>query len=515
MEISIITALKRIRQDIINGNISTNAELAARLTKAMSIEAGDLRLPRYAPSEPPFSMKFNAIADQIARSLNDRRYVFDLLMAASIYDQDVAMRAIDDLEYRVLGLVDTVKSLYFFTRPAKAGMHIVNADFTLGMGVFSKESTVSRQTGAGVSLPIAEKIAEPSEPVCTGNGIAGNWFLDNAGKPMSLSIETYKTESLGDCNPSTVFEWEAFRIKPQVIEDTLGYGFGFADSEWKWATTDRSDIDLTATVTYSRPISTNYIVVTPAADFIEFTINKIVLQLNGVQVREVLPKGVIVNPQLLMHGESGYTNEGNFVFPATLCDEVIIEFRSDAYRPCMIRHVIKKDEDGNIIAGDSPPLGEPERYIKEQHGRDPSVAVKVSSADRFYIGLKDISVQQLTFSSQGYATSEEVTFDKSIDRLAVIMDADVPDGTSVKFQMTFNGGKSWYTINPVGTSVKNQLIAVNDMIPAAYQDPSTYYVVEENNPKSFIARMYLDREIGGDDLTPIVRSVEFEVTLKP
>jgi hypothetical protein len=81
--------------------------------------------------------------------------------------------------------------------------------------------------------------------------------------------------------------------------------------------------------------------------------------------------------------------------------------------------------------------------------------------------------------------------------------------------VSFNNGKSWYNIKPIGTAIDSQVIAVNDLIPAAYQDPSTLYVVEDETPYSFIAKMFLGREVGNSNGTPVVRSVEFEVTLKP
>lgn len=520
MEASIITALKAIRTDVNSGVISTSGELAGRLQQALTLQDGDVSLPRYASGEPPIAAKFNYLSDKLAKALHDREYVFDILLAASVYDFDTAAQMLDDLENKALALADSLKTLYLFSKPSKGNVHTVGTDFTAGFGVWDDVSgTISRNTKCGATLPIEYASASVITPKCSGSGIAGRYYLYNDSESESFPTGSSNStpDSIVDSSSSTSFEWERFRISPETKLTTGGYGFGFSNTDKKWADTTFDNVELELEFAYSAAIMTNYILISPAANAKTFTIESIALYLDGEQVREILEQPVIVSPELFMHTEDGYTNEGSFIFPHTRCNNIKIKFNSSDPEECLIKHYWKKDANGVRIASESPSTGYPEIYV-ENPMDDEDRGVEVLSAERFFIALQDIVIEEIAFGSKGFAKTKEVRFHKPIDRIAINVVGDVPDETVLYFMVSVDNGQHWYELNPVGSTTKSQVLAINDMTPQQYQDSSTNYITVDTEPYSLIAKMYLERpQYLSQDFkyaTPTVKFTEIKVTLK-
>jgi hypothetical protein len=515
METSVITALAQIRRDLLNGNISTSGELANALRAALEIDSKSFKLPRFAPSETPSSVKFNAVAAGIEKAISDRDYVFDLLLAAAIHDYDVAQMMLDDLENRVFGLIDSVKTLYFYTKPPRSGLHVVGADFTVGNGVFTdKSNTLHRLEGAGLTLPVIRSEVKKITPRVEGDGIPGAYFLLQGSPPqlMGSILNCAKEDYLGDYDPTTWFEYERFKIKPQDLATTLGYGWGFESNETVWASPDYNDINLTVTFNFQNAISTNYISITPAENAADFTVADINLSLSGVSARTVPTNGLVINKELMMHTQDGYANGGYFTFEPTICDQVTLKFRSTAKEACRIRHHYRLDDDGNRIPSEAPSSSDPEFLVQTSMGAWKDF-YEDFSADRFCIAIKDISIMEVTYGTEGFAISEAVGFSKPIDRVAITSNMDVPEGCSVIHSVSLDK-QNWYEINPLGTSVKDQILAVNDLIPDAYREPSTKYISASGDSSILYARISMDRAKGIENTTPIIRYVEIETTLK-
>jgi hypothetical protein len=516
METTVLKELQQIRLDLLTGDISTSGELARRLSNVIEDADINLTLPRIAPSEPPSSVKYNRTANMIEKALANREYVFDILLAASTYDFDTALSMLNSLEDKILGLVDSVKTLYFYTQPARSNVHIISTDFKMGWGVFQKNTaTLDRRIGVGLSLPITKKESVVGKGYINGNGIAGNFYLlDSNGNLVGEGNDNSDLNHIGDCNPSTHFEYERFRITPAVLADTKGYGFGFSNFETKWAAPTYNNVELDIIFDLRTPTECNYIVVSPGVASDEFIVKSIALSSGGVERATLEPKNLVINQALLMHGEDGYTNEGAYVFESCSIDKAVIKLEATKPVPCRVRHYYVVDANGVRVAGESPPLSEPHLYVAAQDSNDELHKTEDLAAERFSIGLKDIFLQKVTYGVEGFVTTEPIRFNQPIDRIALRADYSIPVDSVIQFNVSVDNGETWYGVSPLGESIKNQILAINDMVPDAYQDPSTRYISASGNPKEFLFRIACKREKGESKSTPIIRSLELEVTLK-
>jgi hypothetical protein len=513
METSVISALAQIRRDILSGAISTSGDLANALQAALEIDAKPFSLPRFAPSELPSSVKFNSIVSKVEKAISDRDYVFDLLLAAAVFDYDTAQVMLDDLENKLLGLIDSVKTLYFYTKPARAGLHIVGADFTIGPGVFTdSRSTLPRLEGAGLTLPVIRSEVKKIVPDIKGDGIAGAYFLLDGDRLMGSVLNCAKEDYLGDYDPTTWFEYERFKVSQKDFDTTMGYGWGFQNNEAVWASPTFNDINLTVVFTYPHAISTNYISVIPATNASDFTIDDIGLSLGGQNVKTIPTNGLVINQELMMHTQDGYANGGYFTFEPTLCDEVTFKFRSTTKTLCKIRHHYRKDDNGIRVPSEAPSVSDPEFLVQTSMGvwKD---FYEDFAAERFCIAIKDISIMSITYGTDGFVMSEPVTFSRPIDRVAITSNMEVPEGCAVTFSVSLDQ-QNWHELNPLGASIASQILAINDLIPNAFQDPSTKYISANGDPPTLYARISMDRAKGIENTTPLVRYVEIETTLK-
>jgi hypothetical protein len=128
--------------------------------------------------------------------------------------------------------------------------------------------------------------------------------------------------------------------------------------------------------------------------------------------------------------------------------------------------------------------------------------------------VKDILPQTITFQPSATVTSDVVRFSRPIDRIALKVDQTLMDESSVSYSVSLDEGKTWYYINPLGAAISDQVIAVNDLVPDAYKDPSTKYITAQGNPNSVILRIAMERNSGHPNVSPILRTIELEATTK-
>lgn len=515
MQPSIVKVLESIRDDIRSGKIATASSLANRIEEALKLQYSKTSFPRLVSSEPPSSIKHNLMVGKLEKAIMDHEYVFDLLLAAAYYDFDTAMAILNDLEDKAAGLMDTVKTLYFFSEPARAGVHSVGVDFLQGWGVFrGGETDLYRDRATGITLPVVTKKSATGRAILEGDGIAGNYFLvdddELAADSNSRSLSSY----IFDSSPSTFFEYERFRISQETFGKCKGYGFGFADDDREWASPDFNDVNLQIAISLNTPQTINYLIVNPGTSEDYYTIKSIVLYSGGTEARVLEPSNLHVNPELYMHGHQGYVNYATYMFPPTVTEEVVIKLTSDVGNPCTIRHYYEVDESGERVPGESPSIHNPNRLIPTAVGEDSLRKVEDLPAERYYVGVKDLSIQRIKFGVEGNITSQPIQFSRPIDRIALEADYTEPEDCAILFTVSFDGGESWYEITPLGKAIKGQVIAVNDMIPAAYQDPSTTYVAADGAPSEFLVRVAMERQKGSAEISPILKNLKLEVTLK-
>lgn len=515
MDKNLLRDLKDIKNDIRAGKIATSGELTNRVLSAFSESEAGLTLPRFVPSEPPISSKVNFLTRRLESMLRDKEYMFDLIHAASAFEYDEAMKALDSLEDKVAGLGDTVRTLYFYSKPFRSNVHSVGADFTNSWGLFkNKSNTMHLNISGGITLPVTRSNATNGTISVEGDGMSGSWYIVGAEDVLVAdSAQNIKYSNLLDSNPTTLFEYGRYRLSQTQSELTKNLGWGFSDTEFKWASTEYDGVNVTITFSSSQKIDSNYIAIQPSVTSNQFKVNSVSLYLGDQVQRTLEPEDIIVNQELMMRYESGYVNSVVFIFEPTLTDKIVFKLSSDYPSSTKVRHFYSVDSTGERIAGETPSIQYPHKYLRSGINNE-TFKNEDLFLDRFYIGLKDIVIQSNIYGTEGVAsTPAAIEFDKPIDRIGLSSDFTNPDNCKLIFEVSFDGSK-WYNINPLGTSVLNQVIAINDRMPNEYRDPSTQYISLEENPKSFFGRITAERKSGNEYVSPIVRNIQFEVMLK-
>jgi hypothetical protein len=515
MDTTLLKELKRIKIDIKAGLISTSGELTNRVLTAFAASNAGLSLPRFVPSEPPSSTKINFLTKRIESTLRDKEYIFDLLQAAAVFEYDEAMKALDSLEDKIAGLGDSVRTLYFYTQPFRSNMHVVGVDFTNSWGFFKNPgNSMHLNVCGGLTLPVLRQDISTATVSIDGDGMSGSWYIVDAAGELIADTETNdKFAYLLDSNPTTMYEYGRFQLSEEQALATHEYGFGFSDTDYKWASTDYNDVNCDLTLDLSKVINCNYLVLQPSISAHQFTVKSVTLYLADQAKKTLTPQNLVVNQELLMKYEAGYTNSAVYVFEPTLTDKIIVALSSNYPVETKVRHFYSLDSDGARVAGESPSSNHPHIYISSGL-TDSTSKQEEMMLKRYYIGLKDIVIQSNTYGTEGVvSTPEPIKFGKQIDRVGLTADYDIPEGTALKFELSFDGGK-WYTIHPLGTSLTNQIIAVNDRVPGAYRDPSTTYISLDYSPKEFWARVTATRKTGTEYISPIVRNIQYEIVLK-
>lgn len=516
MEKQLIDALNKIRSDLADGKITSNSQLALKIKNAVDVSYKQAVLPEFFSGETPNSDKVNDLIHKLEIILSDREYIFDILLAASIYDYNTAICMLDDLMDRVLSIQDSVKTLNFFSKPAVANKHVVNTDFREGWGIFnSSTKTLERSYGSGLTLPIQNKKASTGKFVITGNGQAGNWFVLNEDGSLFADISPNDNpEHAFDGVATTQFDYQNIKISQDIYDETKGYGFGYDDSLYKWASPETSKVELQVEINLDKVQTINYIIVVPSSQASEFVIESITLSLNGVETKTLSPRDLTVNQELSMLGENGYCNFASYGFEPTLTDAINIKIKSIKPTPCMIKHVYAVDEQGERITTLSPSVKYPHGVIESVFEDSETHKLETLPADRYLISVKDILPQTITFQPSATVTSDVVRFSRPIDRIALKVDQTLMDESSVSYSVSLDEGKTWYYINPLGAAISDQVIAVNDLVPDAYKDPSTKYITAQGNPNSVILRIAMERNSGHPNVSPILRTIELEATTK-
>jgi len=518
MDVGTITALERIRYDIEHGRITTAGEIAERLANVASAVAGPLVIPRVAPSEPPIASKVSYSSQLISRAITHRNYIADILLAAAIFDYNQALLGVSDLENRVIGLADTVKTLYFFSSPSRAGVHVVYNDFRAGLGEFVQDgpAALAQDYSSGLTLPILSKNSVMGITTIETDGIHGTFYLlDDDGNLVADYRPRNNALFYGDGDPSTIYECERYWISPETQANTRGYGFGFTDSEVKWASPEYSDLSATILVEFNSATPINYMWFVPGLTSNNYTVKSITLYSGGKEVSVLSPKNLQLNPSLLMHAHEDYYNYGAYHFEAVEADKAIIELYCNTAVDCSVRHAYELDEETNVrIPSTSPHYFAPHSVIQQFSNSDDLRKVEDLPAKRYAMGIRDIIIERITYATEGFLASRPFQFHRPIDRIALEANYQANASTDVEFSVSFDGGTEWHTIAPLGETVFDQIIAVNDMVPSAYQDPSTKYIVVDGEPTQFQARITMKRSKTKSNNSAVIRSVKYEVTLK-
>lgn len=137
---------------------------------------------------------------------------------------------------------------------------------------------------------------------------------------------------------------------------------------------------------------------------------------------------------------------------------------------------------------------------------------------RWAIGIRDVTFEQLRYYSESVMVTKPIRAGGVIDR--VLLEADVyipPDfsatGDWVQFFISPDNGTTWYRIARIQDDFLSipEVIAFNDPIPEAFQEPGVSYVETSGDVTSLRLKIVLKRPSTSPASTPIVRSYKLKM----
>jgi hypothetical protein len=524
MKLDVLQALQKIEKKIVAGELNDEKQVAKEIAKILDqVESiGSDSLPKFSKSEPPIIEKYIDIVERIDSTIKYQSIALTLLKALTVLDFNYSQRLMVELENKVSGLWDTYLTLQFYLNsPAMSGLQNIFFNYQglnprIDTSWSSLEKRLSIRRDVGMSLPIISNDLIPIKDITyEGNGFLGRLHtVDSSGNPY-YTVKSYdKGKEIIDLSPETWVEYETFKVSNDIWSETKGYGWKYHEAGLEpWASPYVQWLDLKLTIFPKRSTPINMIVINPLLSS-PYTIRKVQLDLGNGTLRTLEPQDLVVTPEISEHRFADKAGMAVYVFDDVAVEKIFIEIRQSKSEPCQVLHRYYVDPSGNRINGPDPSQYKPTSMDIAAKSSTWERKLEYLSAERFFIGIKDISLYNCTYTNEGFTVNEPVKFSKDIDRVAVETEEIIQSGTSIKYAVSVDGGTTWISLTPIGSSTRNQVVAINDRRPDTYRDPSTIYAEVKNPLKELIFKTEMQNKSSSKNRTPILKTANLKVTLK-
>jgi len=374
---------------------------------------------------------------------------------------------------------------------------------------------LTQRRDIGLLLPVlSEEFVEPYNADLIGDGFYGNYHTVVDGKFVYQTVNRSFGPDIIDASPESWIEYEKYQISPATFAETKGYGFGFSDIEEKWAAVNVTGVTVDLVLKMKKKDPVNMVVLDPTNIYPEMVIKGVVLDRGDGELISLSPNNLIVTPEISEHRYPNRAGKAVYIFEDTAVENVIFKIEQRNSYPCTIGHVKYTDLSGNIIQGPAPVKDRPYTMDYEVETKDWKRTIEYFPANRYAIGISDVEVLRNTYSINGFIITDPIAFDAPIDRVAIETNEYVPTGCSIKYSLSFDNGTQWFYFKPIGSSMHQQVIAVNDRRPGAYEDSSTIYVQVSGEPRELLLKIEMEAEKDEMSITPLLRECKLKVTTK-
>jgi hypothetical protein len=524
MKLDVLQALanieKKISKGLLSDEVSVAKEIASVLEKVESI--GIDSLSRYDRSEPPIIEKYIDIVEKVETTIQYQCIALTLLKALTVLDFNYAQRLMKELENKVAGLWDVYETLKFYLdTPTIFGVQDIFFNFQglntrMDPSWSSSFKQLPTRRDIGMTLPIvSNNTVNIKDVTFNGNGYVGRLHTVDSNNSPFYTVKTYGNQKdIMDYSPDTWVEYESFKVSKETWETTRGYGWKYYESglePWASPYVQWLNLDLTVKPKDTSPI--NMIVIDPILTS-PFTIVSVQLDTGDGILHTLDPQNLVVTPEISEHRYADKAGQAVYVFDDTTVEQVKIKILQKSSESCQVLHRYYVDPSGNRIDGPDPSMNKPTAMDIAAKSSTWERKLEYLAAERFSIGIKDIALYNCTYTQEGFAVSEPVKFSKDIDRIAVETEEVIPSGTSIQYSVSVDSGSTWIDLAPIGTSTRNQVVAINDRRPDTYRDPSTVYASVSNPEKEVIFKIGMGGTAVLKNRTPILKRANLKVTLK-
>lgn len=384
------------------------------------------------------------------------------------------------------------------------------------------------------------------------NGFLGNThqvnLIDNEIKFTGDQGLKMQLSNILDENSETWLEYEIYKASEDDKIRSLNLGFNY-DEGIKWIT-DEDKLVLKLKVTFKEPQLINTITMSPFIasdkDAAPSVIEQITISDGKGNIRDILSSGEEFSSGKTYTCSKQYCKTVIFTFSQRLSYKTTIghmyfkeagsnnrdyfkkkednnSFRTDGQMPSIQNVGILYDDRQKRYIQPSASYGEAlknEQIIKNNlFSIPPDTEDKISyleaiEANRFMIGIRDISFSIYTYKSESEYVSVNHTSKKPIESVTLIADEYIPDSFDtnkdwVRYYISVNDGAEWHPIIPVGLYKKEgyNRYLVNSGISKEFRNNDIGYIEAAGEVYDIKVKIELDRPTDiqdGEYFSPIV-----------
>lgn len=545
------------------GAIQDLDEISVKLRDVVSnfVEEAGAPIASYDPlvaGEPPLSAKTNRWLSDLQHDINIMQRQSEFIKASSVYLFNIMATEVQLAKNEQNKLRNKLKTLELYsgdTDPTIATFseHFASDDYLDPEAISGSAAAILEDSyltlgREGDIVNLAEKATV--EILGDSNGFLGN-NLETAYKVAAADADPYvnmflaekvqmdKLKSVTDAVPNTWIEYSAYRVAEADRQKAKNFNFSYEDpqtgSKIDWSKGPRNSSDkLTLALEFELEnlSRVNYISLSPFGGMDNsnhpITVKKVQTSSDGTNWTVVDPKDlwITTNQNISSLRASDNLSIGTTVWSFMMREVKFVRMLIEQTKSvdCSIGHVYYIDTKTNErIEGPSPTLNEPRKFYSVGNitTRNMTQKREMFNGKRWFIGLRDIGIQQVQYAAESSMISKRIHVPGGIDRVALDADTYIPadfgsDNDWIEFYVSGDDGDNWNRISRVRDDFLGipEVIAFNDPTPEAFQEPGVLYVTTEKPVESVRVKIVMRRPAETAWATPLVRSYSLRIKKK-
>lgn len=567
-----IVLLQQIQQLTLDGSIQSLNDISTQLANALTqYEAGAgqpiTKFDKFVIGEPPIASKINTMWTSIEYDFDIIGNQLDILRASSLITYNNITTELQQLTNLVGEASNQLGTLALFTNAVDSKTFTFGDQFASGGFIDSTQVTNDylAQIDSG-SLTLATQTAvnnlASANPKVTilpqSNGFPGNNQEINDPTASTNNSTTgqvqysFVAQATNPNNPisivsstaNSIFEFENYLVTPTDRTTANNFNFTYsvtsADKEFinsakngeiDWAAGVSNYLDLWLEIDLGSVQQFNYISYSPyglPGDVnYPVLIKSVSTSPDGTTWTPVVATpvwvGTIANQQAASVNANVSIGPVSWTVPQQEAEFILLEIQQPNPIPCNIGHLYYTDSTSGIrVEGPVPSIDDTSYYYTNGQSVVGSMnqVTEYFVGQRWAIGINDISVQQNEYQATSTMVTRRIEVGGTVSEVALEADVTIPaDFDSTQSWATFwvspDDGVTWDQIGPIQDNVLNipSVIAFNNPLPAAFQDPGVYYVTTAN-PVTFLRfKIELSRPAASVAETPVVKDYQLRVRL--
>lgn len=372
---------------------------------------------------------------------------------------------IDAAEASVTGAADLIGNLQLYTRLKRGGSNAIVVD--LG----HVDGDTQYENGRVISAIKSSRNVKPEVLGVRTNGREGD-LLELSGSPATgTSLEAYEVifvdptgkradeGSIDDNDASTIYEIEAMAIDPSAksadyiplkIRDSVEGGY--ADVEYDKAPENN---ELWAEITLIVPGDASMVQIIPALmNSQKIIVDSILVSSDGSKYEEIV-RDFAITPETNMYLDESGTNAGTglFFLPSMTVSYIVLRLKTHDSYNTLFAHVRERNATGYVDPSAYDTSTTKDGFFSPQttssSGETRLREVYALTGRRWSIPLRNVLVTKNEYESTSMFETPVYDLASACERVAISAQEEIPDGTSIEYEISPDAGSTWISITPV------------------------------------------------------------------